>query len=132
MIRFRLNAAAAVAATIAVIGAIPLATFRWYLAPVALVPAVIAVWAWRSGTDADDRGVVVRALLGSRRVPWSAIEALGADDRGRVYARLTGTSSLRLPAVTADDLPRLVAASGRPLDDPADRGTPGGSAAAGQ
>lgn len=124
MIRFRLNAAAAVAAAIAVIGAIPLATYRWYLAPAALIPAVISVWAWRSGTDADSGGVVVRALLGSRRVPWSSIEALAADERGQVYARLSGSSSLRLPAVTAADLPRLVAASGQDLGGAPRQDTP--------
>jgi len=114
--RFRLNAAAAVAAVITLIGAVPLATASWYLMPILLIPAVVAVWAWRSGTDADADGVTIRALLGSRRVPWSGIEALAPDERGRVYARLTRGSAVRLTAVSATDLPRLLAVSGGQVD----------------
>jgi hypothetical protein len=110
--RFRLNAAAAVAAAIAIIGAIPLAATSWYLAPIVVIPIAVAVWAWRCGTDADAHGLVVRALVGTRRVPWTAIEALAPDDRGRVYARLTGGSALRLTGVTAADLLRLLAVTG--------------------
>jgi hypothetical protein len=40
-------------------------------------------------------------------------------ERNRVYARTTADSALRLPAVSAADLPRLVAASGERLSDSA-------------
>ena len=43
------------------------ATVRWYLTPLLLIPIAFAIWAWRSGTDADRDGVRVRALLGQRQ-----------------------------------------------------------------
>lgn len=112
-IRFRHHQAVTVAAAIAAISAIPLATASAYLLPLILVPLAGAMWAWRSGTDADPGAVTVRALLGQRRIPWSAIAELAADPRGRALARLRAGSVVRLPAVRAADLPRLVAASGQ-------------------
>jgi len=111
-IRFRHHGAIAAAALIAVIGAIPLASAAWYFLPAALLPLVVAVWAWRAGTDAGPDGLRLRALLGQRRVPWSEVAELGGDRRGRATARLTDGRELPLPAVRATDLPRLVAASG--------------------
>lgn len=115
-VRFRYSAAMAVAGLVALISAVPIASARWYLAWILLVPAAIGVWAWRAGTDADRSGVVVRALLGSRRIDWSRITGLTPDERGRVHARLDNGALVRLPAVTVSDLPRLVAASGRELE----------------
>jgi hypothetical protein len=111
--RFRQHSAIAVAALIATIGAVPLSSVAWYFLPAALVPLLVAAWAWRSGTDADRDGLRVRALLGQRRVPWSAVSELGGDDRGRAVARLRDGREVPLPAVRAEDLPRLVAASGQ-------------------
>jgi PH (Pleckstrin Homology) domain-containing protein len=115
VVKFRYNAAYWVAAIVALISAIPLATTRWYLAPIALIPLAVAVWAWRAGTDVDASGVRVRALLGSRAIPWSRVESLTVGPRGRVYAQLTGGTAVRLSAVGGADLPRLIAASGQPL-----------------
>jgi Bacterial PH domain len=112
VVRFRYNAAAAIAGVVALIGAIPIAATRWYLAPILLVPLAVAVGAWRTGTDADAAGLRLRALLGSRFVPWSRVEALVVRERRRVYAETSAGTSLRLPAVSAADLPRLVEASG--------------------
>jgi hypothetical protein len=117
--KFRYHAALAVAGLIALIGAIPVATAAWYLLPILLVPLAVALWAWRAGTDAGPDGLVVRALLGRRRIPWSSVAELGADARGRAYAALTDGKAVPLPAVTAADLPRLVAASGHELPQPA-------------
>lgn len=114
-VRFRHSQAIAVAALIAFLGALPLATARWYLLPLLLVPPLIGIWSWRAGTDADPSGVRVRALLRQRHLPWSEIVELAADPRGRVVARLTADRTLPLPAVRAADLPRLIAASGQPL-----------------
>lgn len=111
--KFRYNAAMTIAAVVAFIGAIPVAAFAWYLTPILVVPVLVAVWGWRAGTDVDAAGVRVRALVGSRRVPWSRITYLGPDDRGRVHATLDDGATLRLPAVRAADLPRLVAAGGQ-------------------
>jgi hypothetical protein len=115
-VKFRYNAAITIAAAVAVIGGLPLATTRWYLAPVLVVPLAVGLWGWRAGTDATINGLRVRALLGSRYVPWSRIESLNVGERNRVYAYTAAGSALRLPAVTPRDLPRLVAASGEQFD----------------
>jgi hypothetical protein len=114
-VRFRHHQAILVAAIIAFIGAIPLAGAAAYLAPILVIPLAVAVWTWRAGTDADHGGVRVRALIGHRDVPWSAIAELGADPAGRVLARRHDGTVLPLTAVTRDDLPRLIAASGEEL-----------------
>jgi hypothetical protein len=103
-----------VAALVTTIAGLPLATSAAYLLPIALVPLAVAWWGWRAGTDADADGLSVRAALGSRRVPWSAVAELGADDRGRVAARLLDGRLLPLPAVRSADLPALVAAGAPP------------------
>jgi hypothetical protein len=115
-VKFRHTGAIAIAGLVAFLGAIPLATVRWYFAPILLLPAAVAVGAWRAGTDVSRSGVVLRAPLGSRRINWSRITALVPDEHGRVHAVLDHGASIRLPAVTAADLPRLVAASGRKLE----------------
>jgi hypothetical protein len=117
-IRFRHHQAVLVAAVIATIGALPLAAARTYLLPVLLVPLVVAAWAWRSGTDADRRELRLRALVGSRRVPWEQVVALTADPRGRAVVRLADGQQLPLPAVRGVDLPRLVSITGQALPDP--------------
>ncbi|NES14089.1 MULTISPECIES: PH domain-containing protein [Micromonospora] len=118
-VRFRHNQAILVAAIIAFIGALPLATARWWLVWVLLVPLAVALWAWRAGTDADARELRLRALVGQRRIPWTRIAELAGDARGRAVARLDDGELLVLPAVRAADLPRLVSATGQPLTDPA-------------
>jgi hypothetical protein len=102
--KFRYNAAITVAAVVAFFGAIPLAASRAYLLPIALVPILIAVWGWRAGTDVGPAGLRVRALLGSRLVPWSHVAALVPADRRRAYAVLTTGRKVRLPAVGAAEL----------------------------
>lgn len=114
-LRFRHSQAIVAAASIAFIGALPVADARWYLAPVLLVPLAVLVWAWRAGTDVDPREVRVRALLGQRRLPWARIVELGVDPKGRAVARLDDGARLPLPAVRGTDLPRLVAVTGQPL-----------------
>ncbi|WP_405094727.1 PH domain-containing protein [Micromonospora sp. NBC_01412] len=114
-IRFRPNQAILVAAVIAFIGALPLAAAGWYFLPVLLVPLAVAVWAWRSGTEADARELRLRALTGQRRIGWERIVELTADARGRAVARLDDGEWLVLPAVRGTELPRLVAVTGQTL-----------------
>ncbi|SCE66597.1 PH domain-containing protein [Micromonospora mirobrigensis] len=116
-LRFRHNQAILVAAIVAFIGALPLATARSYLLPVLLVPVAVAVWAWRAGTDADPRELRLRALTGQRRIAWERVAELAADPRGRAVVRLDDGERLVLPAVRGSDLPRLVAVTGQPLPD---------------
>ncbi|MBM0234510.1 PH domain-containing protein [Micromonospora sp. STR1_7] len=114
-VRFRYNQAILVAAVIAFIGALPLANARGYLLPVLLVPLGVAVWAWRAGTDADARGLRLRALAGQRRIDWDQVAELTTDPRGRAVARLDDGQQVTLPAVRGVDLPRLVSATGQTL-----------------
>ncbi|NJP33808.1 PH domain-containing protein [Micromonospora thermarum] len=116
-VRFRHNQAIAAAALIAFIGALPLANAGWYFLPVLLVPLAVGVWAWRAGTDADSRGLRLRALTGERRIAWDQVVELASDPRGRAVARLDDGREVPLPAVRGKDLPRLVAATGQSLPD---------------
>jgi hypothetical protein len=115
-IKFRHNAAISIAGLVAFFAAIPLATARWYLAPILLIPLAVGFWGWRAGTDVDRSGVSVRALFGRRRLPWHQITGFAHVNR-RVRAMLAGGTAVPLPAVTPADLPKLVAASGRELDE---------------
>jgi hypothetical protein len=112
-VKFRHNAATTVAALVAFFGAIPIASLSWYLTPLLLLPLLVAAWSWRAGTDADVTGVRVRALAGSRHIPWSRITHLVPDERGRVHAALAEQTTVRLPAVNATDLPRLLEVGGK-------------------
>ncbi|MFG2104173.1 PH domain-containing protein [Micromonospora echinaurantiaca] len=114
-VRFRYNQAILVAAVIAAIGALPLASARWYLLPVLLVPVAVGLWAWRAGTDADARELRLRALAGQRRIGWEHVVELVTDPRGRAVARLDDGQQVVLPAVRGTDLPRLVSATGQAL-----------------
>lgn len=124
-VRFRHNAAIAVAGLVAFFGTIPLAATHWYLAPVLLVPLAVGVWGARAGTDADADGVYVRALFGRRHLPWDRITGFVHADR-RVHATLAGGVEVPLPAVTALDLPRLIEASGQRLGESLDTAGPAG------
>ncbi|GAB3871708.1 hypothetical protein GCM10027610_135870 [Dactylosporangium cerinum] len=110
-VRFRRSASLAVAAGIATIGAIPLLAGGLWFLPVLLVPIAIAVWAWRAGTDVDAAGFTVRALLGSRRVPWAAVDGLVSQD-GTVQARLANGHFVKLDAVRPADVERITALTG--------------------
>jgi hypothetical protein len=120
-VRFRHNQAILVAAIIAFVGALPLASARTYLLPVLIVPLAVAIWAWRAGTEADARELRLRALAGQRRIGWDQVLELTTDQRGRAVARLDDGQQVTLPAVRRADLPRLVAATGQTLPSaPAD------------
>jgi hypothetical protein len=88
----------------------------WPFAVLPVVPLAVAIWAWRSGTDVRRDGLVVRALLAKRGIPWTQVDALVPEQR-RVHARLANGRVVTLPAVTRDDLPKLVEASGGAMTD---------------
>jgi hypothetical protein len=75
-VRFRRSPATALAAVVFMIAALSVARWAPYLLILLVIPAVVAMWSWRSGTDADQAGLTVRALLGSRRIPWSDVAGL--------------------------------------------------------
>lgn len=114
-IRFRHNQAILVAAIVAFVGTLPVATANWWLLWLLLIPLTVLVWAWRAGTDADSRELRLRALAGQRRIPWARIAELTGDPRGRGVARLDDGEVVTLPAVRAADLPRLVSVTGQKL-----------------
>jgi len=114
--KFRQSTAVPLAALVAFLGASALATQRWWLLPLLLVPAAVFWWGLRSGVDADTDSLRVRGLLGSRAVPWSEVTGFRVEAR-RVHASLTNGNELLLPAVTPDELPALIAAGGNTLED---------------
>jgi hypothetical protein len=115
MVQFRRSSALTVAALIVAIAGLSLLTWAPYLVILLVVPLGVALWSWRSGTDADESGLTVRAALGRRRIPWSDVAGLVTEGRGQVSAQLTSGAAITLPAVAAADVPRLVAASGQEL-----------------
>jgi len=114
--KFRQSTAVPLAALVAFLGASALATQRWWLLPLLLVPAAVFWWGMRSGVDADTESLRVRGLLGIRTVPWSDVAGFRVDRR-KVHASLTNGNELSLPAVTPDELPALIAAGGNTLED---------------
>ncbi|MEU4220147.1 PH domain-containing protein [Actinoplanes sp. NPDC026623] len=117
VLRVRKSGALIVAALIALVGTLPFAGARWQLAPILLIPLAVLVWALRAGTDVDAEGLRIRALFGTTDIPWSRVAELAADDRRRVSALLTDGKVIRLTGVTPANLPAVIAASGRRLDD---------------
>jgi hypothetical protein len=112
--KFRYHAAITIAAVVAFFGTVPLATSRVYLLPLILVPVAVGVWSWRAGTDLTPRGLRLRALLGSRFVPWSNVAAVVPADERSVYLVLTTGRRVRLPAVRAADAPKITPTGAAP------------------
>jgi hypothetical protein len=110
--RFRRNTAIMMAAILAVFAGASLGSWAPALLPVLVVPVLIAVWGWRSGTDAGPEGLTIRATIGSRRIPWSDVSDLVKEPDGRVSAHLHSGAAIALPAVGPGDIPALVAAAG--------------------
>lgn|GEM_PF-1569712 len=138
--RFRYNVSICLAGILAFLGAIPVATmgfghddvppYAYVLLLILLIPLAVALWGWRAGTDADANGLRIRALISSRRIPWTDVVLLGPRRR-RVYAQLTDGRAIKLAAVSPADLPRLVAASGQQITEPVrDDAAPSGDATA--
>ena len=122
LVQFRRSSALTVAALIVVIAGLSLLTWAPYLVFLLVIPLSVALWSWRSGTDADESGLTVRAALGWRRIPWSDVAGLVTEGNRQVSAQLTSGRAITLPAVAAADVPRLVAASGQELGtDPGGR-----------
>jgi hypothetical protein len=113
VLSFRYPAAIAITAAIAVIGSLPLASQGGAFLVIPLIPLAVMIWAWRAGTDVNDHGLRVRALLANRVITWDRVAALHPDQRGRVVADLTDGAAVPLTAVRATDLPRLLSASGK-------------------
>ena len=118
MLRVRKSGALLVAALIALVGTVPLASLRWELIPVLLIPLAAVFWAWRAGTDVFPDRLTVRALFGSIDIPWSRVAEMAPDARGRVAALLDNGNVIRLTGVTRANLPAVLAAGGQEISTP--------------
>jgi hypothetical protein len=87
-------------------------------APLLIIPVVLSALIFRLRTQADQDGVTVRTLLGSRAVRWEDIDGLRFNKGSWARAQLTNGSQLRLPAVTFATLPLLTEASGGRVPNP--------------
>src|SRR5688572_2282378 len=108
VLRVRKSGALLVAALIALVGAVPLASLRWELTPVLLLPLAAVVWAWRAGTDVFADRLKVRALIGSTEIGWSRVAELAPDARGRIVALLDNGNVIVLTGVTRANLPAVL------------------------
>ncbi|WP_430791241.1 PH domain-containing protein [Actinoplanes sp. G11-F43] len=124
VLRVRKSGAVPVAALIALVGGVPLVGSVPALSPILLIPFVIMVWAWRSGTDVYRDHLHVRALIGGPRIPFSRITEMAPDARGRVSALLDNGNVIRLTGVTRDNLPLVLSATGILAEAPADGDAP--------
>jgi hypothetical protein len=80
-----------------------------------LIPVLAAVYIARTRTVVDDSGISVRALLGTRRMPWNEIRGISVTGRS-VYA-VCRDGSVRLPCVRLSDLAAVTKASGGKLPE---------------
>lgn len=87
-------------------------------APLLIIPVLLSTLIIRLRTRADDTGVTVRTLLGSRSVRWEEIEGLRFSRGSWGRAQLKDGHQLRLPAVTFATLPQLTRASAGRVPNP--------------
>ncbi len=87
-------------------------------APLLIIPVVLSALIIRLRTVADQQGVTVRTLLGSRSVCWDDIDGLRFSRGNWARARLRSGPELRLPAVTFATLPLLTEASSGRVPNP--------------
>ncbi|WP_025738311.1 PH domain-containing protein [Mycobacterium genavense] len=86
--------------------------------PLLGIPVLLSALIIRLRTVADDHGVTVRNLLGSRTVGWDDIDGLRFHRGSWARAALKNGTELRLPAVTFATLPQLTAASSGRVPNP--------------
>jgi hypothetical protein len=82
----------------------PFAGQRLYLVPLYIVPIVLLWWLLRAGTDIDDTGITVRAMLGSRHWNWDELRGFSTTGRGTLAAVLQDGRIVRLPSARARHL----------------------------
>ena len=86
-------------------------------APLLVIPVLLSALIVRLRTVADDRGVTVRTLLGTRRC--AGMTSTGCASAGSwARARLKSGAELRLPAVTFATLPQLTEVSSGRVPNP--------------
>jgi len=83
-----------------------------------VIPVVAAAFIGRTATFVDADGIRVRAVFGSKSLPWDEIRGLSVEGRN-VYA-VTGDGALRLPCVHVAELAAVSRASAGRLPEIAD------------
>lgn len=83
-----------------------------------IVPIAGSVVIARLRTEADQKKVTTRSVLGSRTVAWDQIDGLQFTKSAWARARLKNGDELPLPAVTFATLPLLTAASAGRVPNP--------------
>jgi hypothetical protein len=87
-------------------------------APLLIIPVLLSALIVRLRTEADDTGVTVRTLLGSRSLRWEDIDGLRFSRGSWGRAQLKNGRQVRLPAVTFATLPQLTGASAGRVPNP--------------
>jgi hypothetical protein len=87
-------------------------------APLLALPLLLSALIVRLRTIADDRGVTVRTLLGSRTLRWEDLDGLRFSRGSWARAHLADGGELRLPAVTFATLPLLTEVSAGRVPNP--------------
>jgi hypothetical protein len=87
-------------------------------APLLIIPVLLSALIVRLRTQADDTGVTVRTLLGSRSMRWEDIDGLRFSRGSWARAQLKAGRQVRLPAVTFATLPQLTRASDGRVPNP--------------
>lgn len=98
--------------TFPVVGAPQL--FGWML----VLPILLAYWIVRVRTTVTARGFVSRRAFGSTSAEWSSVTGLLFPKLGWGKATLADGTSVRLPGITVDSLPKLSVASAGFVPDP--------------
>ena len=79
-----------------------------------LAPVALSMWAWRSGVDVTDEGIVVRGMFTSREIAWKHIDGFATGDEG-VAAILDDQSQVPLAPLKPEHLPQVLEIGGQEL-----------------
>lgn len=106
--RFRHSVAVPIAGAVALVGSSALATQRWWLTPLLVIPLLAIWWGLRSGVDIDASGLYVRRWWRPRFVRWG--ELAGFTVQGvKVRAELVDDSEpITLPSITPQHVTGLL------------------------
>ncbi|GAC66336.1 PH domain-containing protein [Gordonia soli] len=97
-----------------IVAGISLPLLGWTL----VLPFVLAWWIWRIRTVVTVDGLQAVGTFSTRDIPWAELDGLQFKRWGSVRAVLINGTSVRLPAIAFQDLPRLSAASAGRIPDP--------------
>lgn len=112
VVRLQMSRISLVPAALAVVCALPLATASPWLLFVLMLPAGWICYVLRSGVDVDEEGLIVRALFGSARIPWTRITGVLIGKGQSISVATVEGGAVRLPNLRVRDLPRLYEATG--------------------